>query len=337
MSLFSVLQVPLPDDPMPGHRLNLAHIRRAVDVIDPVFLFSPQYNCEALSDAVGCALTLKVETANPIRSFKGRGASFLIKERLAAGAFHGRQIMGASAGNWGQALAYACRSAGLPLLLHAATIANPLKVERMKALGAEMRLFGADFDAAKSEAERVARETGGLMLADGLDPEAAEGAGTMAIELLAGPSVPDVILVPLGNGAMLTGIARWAKAARPGIRIIGVQAAGADAMEKSWRHRTLVFPPSVATIADGIGVRVPIREAVDDMQGIVDDVLLVDDSTIIAAMRMLFSKAGLVVEPSGAAGVAAILAQPALFQGLNVATILCGGNLTDQQIGAWLM
>jgi threonine dehydratase len=337
MSPVSVAQTPLPDDPMPNHRLSLAQIRRAMNVIDPVFLHSPQYNCEALSNAVGCALTLKVETANPIRSFKGRGASFLIKERLARGALAERQIMGASAGNWGQALAYACRAAGLPLLLHAATTANPLKVERMKALGAEMRLFGADFDAAKSEAERVARETGSLMLADGLDPEAAEGAGTMAIELLAGPSVPDVILVPLGNGAMLTGIARWAKAAKPGIRIIGVQAVGADAMEKSWRHRTLVFPPSVATIADGIGVRVPISEAVDDMQGIVDDVHLVDDSAIIAAMRLLFGKAGLVVEPSGAAGLAAILAQPAQFKELNVATILCGGNLTDQQIAAWLM
>ncbi len=329
--------VVLPPDAMPGHRLSLSNIRRAMDVIDPVFLHSPQYNCEALSDAVGCDLTLKVETANPIRSFKGRGASFLIRERLAKGTFVGRQIMGASAGNWGQALAYACRSAELPLLLHAATVANPLKIERMRALGAEMRLFGADFDAAKSQAQRVARETGGLMLADGLDPEAAEGAGTMAIELLGGTSQPDIILVPLGNGAMLTGIARWVKAARPNVQIIGVQARGADAMEKSWRHKTLVFPPSIETIADGIGVRVPIAEAVDDMQGIVDDVYLVDDSTIIAAMRLLFCKAGLVVEPSGAAGLAAILARPGLFQGRKVATILCGGNLTDQQIATWLV
>jgi threonine dehydratase len=337
MSSNFAAQTKLPDDPMPGHRLKLANIRRAMHVIDPVFLHSPQYNCEALSDAVGCSLTLKVETANPIRSFKGRGASFLIRERLAKGAFAGRQIMGASAGNWGQALAYACRAEALPLLLHAATTANPLKVERMKALGADMRLFGADFDAAKSEAERVARETGGLMLADGLDPEAAEGAGTMAIELLAGPSVPDVVLVPLGNGAMLTGIARWIKASKPAIRIIGVQAVGADAMEKSWRHKELVFPPSIATIADGIGVRVPIREAVEDMQGLVDDVYLVDDTIIIAAMRLLFTKAGLVVEPSGAAGLAAILAQPAQFKGLDVATIVCGGNLTEQQIATWLM
>ncbi|MGL4635114.1 MAG: threonine ammonia-lyase [Beijerinckiaceae bacterium] len=324
-------------DAFPHHRLKLVNIQCALSVIDPVFLNSPQYNCEALSDVLGCALTLKLETANPIRSFKGRGASFLIRDRHAKGALANRAIVGASAGNWGQALAYACRSAGLPILLHAATVANPMKVERMKAFGAEMRLFGADFDAAKTEAERFARETGGLMLADGLDPEASEGAGTIAVELMNAVSPPDVIVVPLGNGAMLTGIARWAKAVKPDVRIIGVQASGADAMEKSWRHGALVFPPSVSTIADGIGVRVPIAEAVDDMQGIVDDVLLVEDSAIIASMRLLFSKAGLVVEPSGAAGVAAILSQPEMFRGQKVATILCGGNLTDQQVKDWLL
>lgn len=326
----------LPADQAPGHRLRLANVLRAASLIDPVFLNSPQFNCEPLSAELGCALTLKLETANPIRSFKGRGAGYLVAARLADGSLKGRRLVGASAGNWGQALAYACRAHGIPLTLFAATTANPLKVARMKALGAEMVLTGHDFDAAKEAGEAHARATGGLWVADGLDPEAAEGAATIALELLAGAEKPDVLAVPLGNGALLTGIARWAKAVQPGIEVIGVQATGADAMEKSWRSGQLVFPPAVATIADGIGVRVPIREAVEDMKGIVDDVLLVRDEEIIAAMRLLFRSAGLMAEPSGAAGVAAIAAHPARFRGRRVATVICGSNLTAEQVKDWL-
>lgn len=326
----------LPADQAPGHRLRLANVLRAASLIDPVFLNSPQFNCEPLSAELGCALTLKLETANPIRSFKGRGAGYLVAARLADGSLKGRRLVGASAGNWGQALAYACRAHGIPLTLFAATTANPLKVARMKALGAEMVLTGHDFDAAKEAGEAHARATGGLWVADGLDPEAAEGAATIALELLAGAEKPDVLAVPLGNGALLTGIARWAKAVQPGIEVIGVQATGADAMEKSWRSGQLVFPPAVATIADGIGVRVPIREAVEDMKGIVDDVLLVRDEEIIAAMRLLFRSAGLIAEPSGAAGVAAIAAHPARFRGRRVATVICGSNLTEEQVKDWL-
>lgn len=326
----------LPADQAPGHRLRLENVLRAASLIDPVFLNSPQFNCEPLSAELGCALTLKLETANPIRSFKGRGAGYLVAARLADGSLKGRRLVGASAGNWGQALAYACRAHGIPLTLFAATTANPLKVARMKALGAEMVLTGHDFDAAKEAGEAHARATGGLWVADGLDPEAAEGAATIALELLAGAEKPDVLAVPLGNGALLTGIARWAKAVQPGIEVIGVQATGADAMEKSWRSGQLVFPPAVATIADGIGVRVPIREAVEDMKGLVDDVLLVRDEEIIAAMRLLFRSAGLMAEPSGAAGVAAIAAHPARFRGRRVATVICGSNLTAEQVKDWL-
>lgn len=327
----------LPADPLPGHRLKLENIARASSLIDPVFRNSPQFECEPLSASLDCRLTLKLETANPIRSFKGRGAGYLVASRAAAGKLGGRRLVGASAGNWGQALAYACRAHGIALTLFAATTANPLKVARMRELGAETILTGHDFDAAKQAGEAHARETGGLWVADGLDPEAAEGAATIAVELLEPESRPEVIVVPLGNGALLTGIARWAKAAHPGIGIIGVQAAGADAMEKSWRSGTLHFPPAAATIADGIGVRVPIAEAVEDMKGIVDDVLLVTDDQIIAAMRLLFRQAGLLAEPSGAAGIAAIQAYPGQFRGRRVATILCGSNLTGEQVRNWIV
>lgn len=326
----------IPADPQPGHRLRLDNILRAATLIDPVFRNTPQFDCEPLGAVLGCRLTLKLETANPIRSFKGRGAGYLVASRAADGRLGGRRIIGASAGNWGQALAYACRAHGIALTLFAAQTANPLKVARMRDLGAEVILTGHDFDAAKQAGEAHAGTAGGLWVADGLDPEAAEGAATIAVELLEGPAKPEVLAVPLGNGALLTGIARWAKAVDPAIRVIGVQARGADAMEKSWRTGRLVFPPAVATIADGIGVRVPIAEAVADMRDIVDEVVLVSDADIIAAMRLLFRTAGLLAEPSGAAGLAAIAAHPEHFSGRRVATVICGSNLTDAQIREWL-
>ncbi len=323
-------------DPIPGHRIRLAEIERACSVIAPVFLHSPQYDCEPLSAALDCEVTLKVETLNPIRSFKGRGADFLI-HGLRDEAVRTRQpIVGASAGNWGQALAWSCRAAGLPLILFASVNANPLKVERMRALGADVRLDGVDFDAAKLAAKSYADATGLRMVADGLDVAASEGAGTMAVELLARGAAYDAVLVPLGNGAMLTGIARWFKAVSPATRIYGVCAVGADAMEKSWRSGTLIQPESIQTIADGIGVRVPIPEAVSDMTGLVDDVLLVDDATIIAAMRLVYREAGLITEPSGAAGIAALMAHRDLFGGQRIATILCGSNVTEAQMAAWV-
>jgi threonine dehydratase len=327
----------LPRDPDPAHRIALAAIAEAPSRIPPEFRDSPQYECEPLSAALGCHVTIKVETANPIRSFKGRGASVLVSRLVeAAGSAPRTPLVGASAGNWGQALAYACRAARWPLVLFAAETANPLKVERMRALGAEVRLSGVDFDAAKEAAAAFAAAQGWRMVADGLDVEASIGAGTIGTELLARGDAFDAVLVPLGNGALLTGVGRWVKAAAPGTRVIGVQAEGADAMTRSWRSGQLVFPPSIDTIADGIGVRVPIAEAVADMRTTVDDVRLVRDADLVQAMQLLHRHAGLVVEPSGAAGLAALAAHPDAYAGQRVATILCGGNLTDAQVAKWL-
>jgi threonine dehydratase len=323
----------LLNDPSPSHRLPLARFEQARQLINPVFLNSPQYECEPLSAALGCSVTLKVETANPIRSFKGRGAEYLVKSMPR----HDEAIVSASAGNWGQALAYSCQSVSQKLILFASINANPLKVERMRALGAEVHLHGEDFDASKLEAKSFALSRRLRMVADGLDAEASLGAGTMAMELTGSSTGFDSVVAPLGNGAMLTGVGRWMKAAVPTVSVIGVQAKGGDAMEKSWRSGKLVFPESVATIADGIGVRVPIAEAVADMEGTVDDVALVDDELIIEAMQLLFHKAGLVVEPSGAAGIAAMLAHPDSFKCRRIAAIICGGNITEAQFKTWIL
>jgi threonine dehydratase len=206
----------------------------------------------------------------------------------------------------------------------------------MRALGAEVHLAGSDFDAAKTHAAAYAAARGWRMVADGLDVEASLGAGTIGIELLAHGAPWDAVVVPLGNGALLTGVGRWIKAASPQTQVIGVQAAGADAMARSWRSGTLVFPPRIATIADGIGVRVPIAEAVADMRTTVDDVWVVEDAALVEAMQLLHTHAGLVVEPSGAAGVAALVARPKALDGRRVAAVVCGGNLTEGQRREWL-
>lgn len=324
----------LVDAARPAHRLSLANIARSAGAIPPEFRDSPQYDCEPLSEALGCRLTLKLEFTNPIRSFKGRGASFFLGEMVRRG--DRRAIVCASAGNWGQAMAYACRAQGLPIVVYASLHANPLKVARMRGFGAEVRQVGEDFDAAKDAAKAYADEIGGWMVEDGMDAEISEGHGTMAMELLARGDAIDAISVPLGNGAMLNGIARWFKAASPATQVLGVSAAGADAMEKSWRESRIVQTEAAHTIADGIAVRVPIPEAVQDMHGIVDDVLLVEDAHIVEAMRLVYRHAGLLLEPAGAVGVAGIVAHRDRFAGKRVATVLCGSNVTEQQIAQYL-
>ncbi len=324
------------------HRLKLERILEASQTVDPVFLNSPQYHPESLGEVLGCELVVKVETLNPIRSFKGRGADYFVqkvtqksKNSFPRGA-EPPMLVCASAGNFGQAMAYACRKQGLPLVVYASVNANPLKVARMRALGAEVRHYGPDFDAAKLEAKRFCRASGALMVEDGKEPEISEGAGTIALELMNYPKPLDAVVVPLGNGALLGGMARYIKAKDARVQVIGAVARGAPAMAESWRSDSLVAHERIQTIADGIGVRVPIPEAVQDMKGLVDEVLLVEDKSMLEAMKLAHLHLGLVLEPSGAVGLAAIRENPALFAGRRVATILCGGNLTEEQIQAWL-
>jgi threonine dehydratase len=313
------------------YRVSLDRIELAAQTIDPIFLHSPQFVCEPLSDALAVRVALKVETVNPIRSFKGRGADWLVSQ---AGQ-HDR-LMCASAGNFGQAMAYACRKRGIPLTIYASVHANPLKVDRMRRLGANVVLSGADFDEAKQEARRVAEQQGARFVEDSLDIETVEGAGTMGLEWLAFPEPLDALLLALGNGAMFNGVARVIKSARPHTRMIAVQAAGAPAMIESWRAGRIISHAHINTIADGIGVRVPVPQALADMHGLVDDALLVGEDSIMQAMRLLHEHAGLVVEPSGAVGIAALLEYPDMFRDQRVGTIVCGGNLTVEQMRAWL-
>ena len=310
--------------------LSVARIEEALGVIDPVFLDSPLVELDALSKHLGARVSLKIETLNPIRSFKGRGGCVVVSRQP-----RNAHLVAASAGNFGQGLAYAATRRGLPLTVFASKNANTLKVARMRELGAAVRLAGEDFDDSKEAAERYAKQIGGVLIVDGREAAVSEGAGTIALEMLRQAEAPDSIVLPLGNGAMLNGIGTWIKAAAPATRIIGVCASGAPSMERSWRRGEVVTTAAADTIADGIAVRAPVPEAIADMHRTADDVLLVDDESILKAMRLILDKTGILVEPSGAVGVAAVQQHRAMFAGSRVATVLCGGNVTQEQFATW--
>jgi len=313
------------------HRLSLERIEQAASVIDPVFLNSPQFRAETFGQRLDCQVVVKVETLNPIRSFKGRGTEYLMA--TLSGRPH---LVCATAGNFGQGMAFSACKRGVPLTIFAAVTANPLKVERMRALGAEVQLVGENFKAAHSAAKAFAAETGAQLIEDGRIPAISEGAGTIGVELLLWPEPLDAILVPLGDGAMLGGMARWIKAHHPATQMIGVCASGAPAMERSWRARQAQELGRTETIADGIEVQSPYPEAVADVIGLADDILLVDDSAMITAMQQAHRELGVVLEPAGAAGLAALNTHGVRFKGQLTATILTGGNITPEQMRQWL-
>jgi threonine dehydratase len=309
--------------------LKLANIEQAARVIDPVFRNSPQFVDEQLCAALRRRTIVKVETANPIRSFKGRGACFLM---------HGLdpklKVVCASAGNFGQAVAYAGRRRGMAVEVFVPTDVNPNKVARMKALGATVSIIGADFDAAKQHARRMAAEDKRcVFVEDGEDPSISEGAGTIGIELLLAGSI-DTIVLPVGDGALITGVATWVKEHSRQTKIIGVCATGSPAMAQSWRAGKAISTGDTTTIADGIAVSAPIARSVERMRALVDDMVLVDDAQLLDAMRLSASTLGLVLEPAGAAGLAAIQAHS--LPGDVLATVLTGSNIHPQLLAKLL-
>ena len=309
--------------------ISVDRIEEAARVIDPVFLDSPQFDCRALSDRLGVTTILKVETVNPIRSFKGRGAEFLL-HRLGTGV---RPIVCATAGNFGQGMAYACRKRGVRITVFVPQGANVMKIDRMRALGAKIELEVGDFDQAKDAAKRHAESTGELFIEDGLIGAIAEGAGTIARELTEKLEPLDAVFVPVGNGSLVNGIGTWLKSKWPRTMVVGVCARDAPSMAISFESGKPTNAPSTS-IADGIAVRVPVPEAVAAMRNVVDEVMLVSDEEMLEWIRPLHTDAGLVIEPSGAAGLAAIAKSRGDHTFTRVAAVLTGGNLTEQQVQA---
>jgi threonine dehydratase len=307
-------------------RLDTARIRAARTVIDPTFLHTPLYRCEALEPDLGCTVSIKLETANPVRSFKARGTE-IVASLLAD---HGsRAAVCASAGNLGQALAWSGRSRGLDIIVVASRFASAAKLDRIRALDARLELVDGDIEVARERAAALARHEGIRLVEDSLDIETCEGAATIGLEL--------VDATPLfGGGAMATGVGHVMKALAPDVEVICVQPLGAPAMSHSWRQRRVVTTDTTDTIADGVAGRHPIPEVLDDLLLVADDAVLVKEASIIAGMRMLLGRAGLVAEPSAALGIAAILEDRDRFAGRHVVTIVCGSNVDPDAYHRWI-
>jgi threonine dehydratase len=314
-------------------RLDTASIQAARRVIDPIFLDTPLYRCEALEPDLGCAVSIKLETANPVRSFKGRGTELVASQLADNGS---RAVVCASAGNLGQALAWSGRGRGLDVTVVASRFAPAAKLDRIRALDARLELVDGDFDMARERAVDIARHNGVRLVEDSLDIETCEGAATIGLELVDTAPAFDAVLVALGGGAMATGVGHVVKALAPGVEVICVQPLGAPAMTRSWHRRRVVTTDSTDTIADGVAGRRPIPEVLDDLLLVADDAVLVREESIIAGMRMLLDHAGLVVEPSAALGVAAILEDRDRFAGRHVVTILCGSNVDVAAYRRWV-
>jgi threonine dehydratase len=318
---------------MPTTRLDLDRIRLARRAIDPIFLDTPLYRCDELGLRLGCAVSIKLETANPVGSFKARGtelvASLLTTQGRAA-------AVCASAGNLGRALAWSGRRRGLDVTVVASRRAPAVKLDRIRALGAELELVDGDFDMARERAASLAHRRGVRLVEDSLDIETCEGAATIGLELADRVPPFDAVLIALGGGAMATGVGYVLKALAPGVEVICVQPSGAPAMTRSWHERRVVTTDSTDTIADGVAGRCPIPAVLDDLLAVADDAVLVGEESIVAGMRLLLEHAGLVVEPSAALGVAAILEDPARFADRHLVTIICGSNVDIDAYQRWV-
>jgi threonine dehydratase len=199
-----------------------------------------------------------------------------------------------------------------------------------------LELVDGDHEMARDRAAAIAQERGIRLLEDSLDIETCEGAATIGLELVDANVGIDAVLVALGGGALATGVGHVLKSLAPEIEVICVQPHGAPAMTYSWRQQRVITTERTDTIADGVAGRRPIRAVLDDLLLVADDAVLVAEASIIDGMRLLFRHAGLVVEPSAALGIAAILEDPNRFAGQHVVTIICGSNVDPDTYQRWL-
>ena len=297
--------------------LDLARAKVAHHVIPSVLRDTPQFEDPLLSTALGRPVTVKIETLNPLRCFKGRGVSFALRDVAP-----GEQVVCASSGNFGQAVAWVGASRGAEVRVFVPAGANPAKTARMTAFGAEV----VPVDGGLREARRAADAAsthGGRLIIDGVDPGVAEGAATIAEEITRSSDF-DVLVAPIGDGSLITGLALWIRAHSPRTRIVGVSPASATSMFESWKTGRVVRVDPTTTFAEGLAIPQPHPVALRRVSRLVDDVVLVTDDDLRRGMDLIARHLSIMAEPAGAAGVAAI-ATGAIPDG-SVATLVTGAN-----------
>lgn len=309
--------------------ITLSDVLEARRRIGPHLRATPLYRYGGLDELVGAEVWVKHENHQPVGAFKVRGGVNLVSQ---LGEDERRRgLITASTGNHGQSIAFAARLHGVTARICVPEGANPVKLEAMRQLGAELIVHGRDFDAAREHCELLASEHGYRYVHSGNEPLLIAGVGTEALEILEDRPDVDAIVVPIGGGSGAAGACVVAKAIRPGIEVIGVQSEAAPAAFRSWQARSLVAD-EMATYAEGLATRVPFELPQRILWEHLDDFVLVGDDAIRRANRLLIEHTRNLVEPAGAAPLAAALELRERFRGRRIALVLSGGNISPAQL-----
>jgi len=313
---------------MVASEVTPADVERAAEGLRPYLSPTPLQYSRAFTDKARCHVHLKIESIQPIRAFKVRGALtkliLMTAEQRAAG------VITASAGNHGMGVAYAAAAFNAPATVYVPEGANPFKVEAIRRLGARVVPAGRNYNGAYVEALAAQKESGATFVHAYDDADVVAGQGTIALELLADLDDFHTVLVPIGGGGLIGGIALYLKSQKPGIKVIGVEPSGADAMSRSLRAGSIVTLDRVSTIADGLAASAPGKLTFELAQRHVDDVIVVEETEMLRAIRLLFEWEHLLAEPAGAAALAALLYHHRPAPNERVVVILSGGNVTDE-------
>lgn len=302
----------------------LAEVRAAAVLLEGVATRTPVHDSRALSQIAGVDVWLKCENLQRAGSFKVRGA--YVRMAHLTQAERARGVVAASAGNHAQGVALAARMLGIDAVVYMPVDAALPKLAATLEYGAEVRLVGTSVDEALAAAQAEAERTGAVLIHPYDHRDVVAGQGTVALEIL--EQVPDVatILVPVGGGGLAAGIAATVAELRPDVKVVGVQAARAAAYPASLAAGHPVRATELHTMADGIAVGMPGQVPFDVIRSTGCEIRTVGEEDLSRALLLVAERAKLLVEPSGAAGVAALMAAPGAFAGPVVA-ILSGGNI----------
>ncbi|GAA4424685.1 threonine ammonia-lyase [Acidovorax lacteus] len=310
--------------------LTLQDIQHAAARLHGQVLDTPCVESRTLSEIVGAQVFLKFENLQFTASFKERGAcnrlTLLTPEERARG------VVAMSAGNHAQGVAYHAQRLGLRAVIVMPRFTPAVKVERTRGFGAEVVLHGDTLEEARAHAYALADQQGLTFVHPYDDAAVAAGQGTLGLEMLQAVPDLDVLVIAVGGGGLIAGVATAAKALRPGIEVVGVQTTRFPAMVNAIKGTQ--HPQGTSTIAEGIAVGTPGQITREVVARLVDDLLLVDEGDIEQAMLMLLEIEKTLVEGAGAAGLAALLRHPQRFAGKRVGLVLCGGNVDPLLLAA---
>jgi threonine dehydratase len=304
-------------------------VEHARELLSRYFRPTRLLSAESLSRRSGARVYLKIESDLPTGSFKPRGATYALLSTAAQRPVPG--VVAASTGNHGAAVAYAARIAKVRATIFLPENPNPVKRAGIVALGAKVIERGDMGGSATSEgAAEFARDHGHYFLDDASDPLVPAATATIAAEIFHEIPEPDVVFVPMGDTALIRGIAAEAKRRLPGVRIIGVQAEQAPAYVRSWQQGRVVIPDECDTIADGLASLRPLEANVIAIRELVDEVRLVSEQELLDAIRILLLDEHVVAEASGAAATAAFLQDPSAYANANVVLSVTGANVSPE-------